>query len=179
MDTKVWIYFKRYLTNCGISILKSWPPDDLISCCFENQYSFHFQCGWTKNEEDKTLSAISLPDNVKAIPEEISRVLACNCQAEEPCKRGNCSCKSLQISCTVFCKCRDAKCANPWTVSESEDVEGELFWLLRFVFYVFKCICRIKLDFITYQYFTRIIYDVTVKGTCKEKMSYNESISFW
>ena len=118
----------------------------------------------------ETLSAISLPDNTKPVPEEISRVLACNCQAAEPCKRGNCSCKSLQISCTVFCKCYDGKCANPWTVSEEED--DELIWLyfviLSCICVYYKCICWIKLltFILSRSYSITCINDVTVKGMC-------------
>ena len=70
----------------------------------------------------KMLTGKKFPQNFRAL----RMVLACNCQAEEPCKRGNCSCKSLQTACTIFCKCIDGKCANPWTVSELEEFEGEL-----------------------------------------------------
>ena len=38
------------------------------------------------NEKEGLLSAIPLPEHVKAVPDEVSRVLACNCLAEQPCQ---------------------------------------------------------------------------------------------
>ena len=39
--------------------------------------TFHFQSRWAKNVNEGTLSPILLPENVKSVPEEVSRVLAC------------------------------------------------------------------------------------------------------
>ena len=58
---------------------------------------------------------VTVAEGVKAIPDEVSRVLACNCKAIEPCKLGNCLCKSLKISCTEFCACNADACHNEWT----------------------------------------------------------------
>ena len=38
--------------------------------------------------------------------------MACGCKKDEPCKMGNCSCKSEQIPCSIFCVCQE-KCKNP------------------------------------------------------------------
>ena len=59
-----------------------------------------------QSEGDETVVAVAVAEGVKAIPDEVSHVLACNCKAIEPCKRGNCSCMSLKISCTEFCACK-------------------------------------------------------------------------
>ena len=57
-----------------------------------------------QSEGDETVVAVTVVEGVKAIPDEVSRVLACNCKAIG--KRGNCSCMSLKISCTEFCACK-------------------------------------------------------------------------
>ena len=54
-------------------------------------------------------------EGVQVIPDEVSHVLACSCKAAELCKRGNCSCKLLKISCTQFCACYASICKNEWT----------------------------------------------------------------
>ena len=59
--------------------------------------------------------AVTVAEGVKAIPDGVSHVLACNCKAIEPCKRGNCSCKSLKTSCTEFCVCNANAYHNEWT----------------------------------------------------------------
>lgn len=70
-----------------------------------------------------------LPENVKKVPKKVYRVLACTCQADEPCKKGNCSSRSFQISCTMFCKCYTGdkkcavKCVSPWNVPEENYFE--------------------------------------------------------
>jgi len=53
---------------------------------------------WIRSEENETLVAVMVAEGIKVIPDEASRVLSCNCKAIEPGKRGNCSCKSHNIS---------------------------------------------------------------------------------
>ena len=46
--------------------------------------TFYFQSGWVKNVSEGTLSTIMLPKNIKSVPDEVSCVLTCNWQADEP-----------------------------------------------------------------------------------------------
>ncbi len=95
-----------------------------------------FECvqfGWLRNEEEEILVPVMAAEEVQVLPNEVSRVLACNCKAAEACKRGYCSCKSFTISCTQFCACYSTKCYNEWTVeqasfydSQSDSEEEEL-----------------------------------------------------
>ena len=81
--------------------------------------------GFDRNEVEESLAPTMLPPGVEVIPPEIRKILCCNCQAENPCGRGNCTCRNANIGCSIFCKCSslDSCCANPWTtkVDENED----------------------------------------------------------
>ena len=55
-----------------------------------------------------------LPPNVPALPTEVQKLMACGCSADEPCSKGACLCKKLQLGCTEFCKCF-GQCCNPYT----------------------------------------------------------------
>ena len=60
-------------------------------------------------------------------PMELMKVVACGCAAEPMCSCKSCSCRSVGISCTTYCKC-DAcieKCANPFTSTQPEQEDSE------------------------------------------------------
>ena len=76
------------------------------------------QYGWQINKAEETIPIlpVMVPENIKAIPQEILKIVACNCRAAEPCAKGNCSCRGLQMSCTLFCKCYETRCCSIWTL---------------------------------------------------------------
>ena len=53
--------------------------------------------------------------------------MTCGCQANEPCEKGNCSCRTNKLGCSIFCKCSGKNCFNPYTtdVTEAEDMIDE------------------------------------------------------
>lgn len=62
----------------------------------------------------------------------VSDVLTCNCQAVKSCRRGNYSCKSLQIACTTFCKFyKSSNCFNPYKVPEKNNFAS---WNIFFIY---------------------------------------------
>ena len=83
--------------------------------------------GYEKNLDEKTLQPATLPPGVNIIPPEVQKILCCNCKANEPCSKGNCTCRLAGISCTDFCNCFTLlrSCKNPYTVllDETENPE--------------------------------------------------------
>ena len=69
--------------------------------------------GFKKDVINECLVPVTLPENVPALPPEVQKLMACGCSADEPCK-GACSCKTLKLGCTEFCKCY-GQCHNPYT----------------------------------------------------------------
>ena len=61
--------------------------------------------GFKKDVINESLVPVTLPDNVPALPPEVQKLMACGCSADEPCSKGACSCKTLKLGCTEFCKC--------------------------------------------------------------------------
>ena len=96
-----------------------------LSDIYFKRVTFHFHSGLAKNVNKGALSPVMLPQNVESVPEEISRVLACSCQADEPCNKGNCSCRSFHISYMMLGKCStgNVMCASPGSVPEAYDFE--------------------------------------------------------
>ena len=73
--------------------------------------------GYDRNEEEETLEPTMLPPGVDVIPPTIRKILTCNCQANSPCGRGNCTCRKGNLGCSIFCKCPslDSPYVNPLT----------------------------------------------------------------
>ena len=78
--------------------------------------------GWKRDVENHCLVPVTLPPCVPALPEVVQKLMACGCQATEPCSKGKCSCRTLHITCTIFCKCTEESCRNPYTVREENDL---------------------------------------------------------
>ena len=67
-----------------------------------------------------------LPPGVEVIPPEIRKILSCNCQASGPCSKGNCTCRTANIGCSIFCKCSILQnCMNQFTVKSVESNDAE------------------------------------------------------
>ena len=82
--------------------------------------------GYDRNPEEKTLDPTTLPPGVSIIPPEVQKILCCNCKANEPCGKGNCTCRLGGISCTIFCACYSlGTCKNPHTVNPDESDNQE------------------------------------------------------
>ena len=83
--------------------------------------------GWEKSEDDESLQPSMLPVGIDAIPKEVIKLMACGCQASEPCAKGNCSCRVNRLGCSIFCKCLSKNCFNPHTtnIDEAEDMIDE------------------------------------------------------
>ena len=83
------------------------------------------QYGWEVKEQ----GPLPTTGVTHAAPPQIMKVIACNCSAQPACSRATCSCRAAAISCTSFCKCHQAQCANPFTKvdngSDNEDDEND------------------------------------------------------
>ena len=78
--------------------------------------------GWTK--EDEMLLPTTLPDGVDPLPQEVLKVIACNCQTDEPCRQGNCTCKKNKMACSMFCKCRGVDCFSSLTPKTEKNTKA-------------------------------------------------------
>ena len=82
--------------------------------------------GWKRDEDNECLVPVMLPPGIDALPKEVQKLMACGCQATEPCGKGNCSCRTLRLTCTIFCKCSGSNsCRNPYSVSVKDIEDGE------------------------------------------------------
>ena len=80
--------------------------------------------GYQRNEEERSLEPVMLPPDVDVIPPQIRKILSCNCQADTPCAKGNCTCRNANIGCSIFCKCYVSEnCMNP--LSSKPDAEKQ------------------------------------------------------
>ena len=79
--------------------------------------------GWTK-EEDMLLPT-TLPEGVDPLPKEVMKIIACNCQPDEPCSQGSCTCKKNKMPCSIFCKCRVIECFSSLTVEKNANAAND------------------------------------------------------
>ena len=68
--------------------------------------------GWVKDDQNKSLQPVILPDEVKLAPEMIRRLNRCGCHSSAPCSSRACSCNSANMKCTIFCVCYNQGCCN-------------------------------------------------------------------
>ena len=69
--------------------------------------------GWVKDDQNKFLQPVTLPDEVELIPEMVLRLIQCECHSTTPCSSRACSCNSANKKCTIFCACYNQGCCNP------------------------------------------------------------------
>lgn len=134
-----YIRHKLFTTKINTSSrLRSLPPTD--DAFVQHIKRAHLQariwkCAETKDpQEDITKYGWIVRDGkpcpspgiTTAGPREVMEVVACSCATEKPCAFQKCSCKSVYLSCTSFCKCfTDGKvCQNEYTVKEYESDIG-------------------------------------------------------
>ena len=69
--------------------------------------------GWVKDDQNKSLQPVTLPDKVKLAPEMVLHLIKCGCHTATPCSSRACSCNSANMKCTIFCTCYNQGCCNP------------------------------------------------------------------
>ena len=69
--------------------------------------------GWVKDDQNKPLQPVTLPDEVELAPEMVLRLIKCGCHSTTPCSSRACSCNSANMKCTIFCACYNQGCCNP------------------------------------------------------------------
>ena len=71
--------------------------------------------GWVKDDLDKSLCAVPLPQDVPLAPAEVLKMIQCTCSSEQPCSSLRCGCASGQLPCSL-CKCGGSdSCCNQMT----------------------------------------------------------------
>lgn len=65
---------------------------------------------------------MTVPAGVALAPEELLKLIKCNCKSELPCSNNRCGCRKTGIGCTVFCVCQGT-CWN--TVNNNDDDEND------------------------------------------------------
>ena len=69
--------------------------------------------GWVKDDQNKSLQPVTLPDEVELVPEMVLRLIKCGCHSTTPCSLRACNCNSANIKCTIFCACYNQGYCNP------------------------------------------------------------------
>ena len=113
--------------------------------------------GFKKDVINECLIPVTLPENVPALPPEVQRLMACGCSAVEPCSKGTCSCKTLKLGCTEFCKCY-GQCHNPYT----SHITGEDYYND-----IIDCAMMTLNSFLECTMFVRLIFENLVIFKCK------------
>jgi hypothetical protein len=102
-------------TSIWKSALDEYPPD-------LNPSNF----GWVKDTTSKSLSPVTVPQDVLPAPPEILQIISCGCSRNEACSTCQCGCRKGQLACTVFCKCtKEGNCHNPWTKYATEPSDDD------------------------------------------------------
>ncbi len=71
--------------------------------------------GWTRDEMNRTLVPITVPETVSLAPASLMSLIRCGCASDPHCGSSRCGCRSANLSFTVFCACHDACCVNSHT----------------------------------------------------------------
>ena len=69
--------------------------------------TFVFLFGWEKDDTEKRLIPIRQPDGCDLAPKKVRDLIACECKSDDPCKKGNCSCKKQHLPCSILCECKN------------------------------------------------------------------------
>ena len=79
--------------------------------------------GW-ENGKDGELNPVTVPTGVALAPEELLKLIKCNCKSELPCSNNRCGCWKTGIGCTVFCVCQGT-CWNTVNNDDHDDDEND------------------------------------------------------
>ena len=73
--------------------------------------------GWLREETTQSLTPVTVPKGIALAPEEILKLIKCQCDSEEPCGTLRCGCNKARLGCTVFCTCQGSIiCKNEQTL---------------------------------------------------------------
>ena len=50
--------------------------------------------------------------------------MACNCASDTPCRKGQCGCRQTDRPCSIFCRCFNNNCCNPFSTLNPDENEG-------------------------------------------------------
>ena len=140
---EIWIKKMSSKNITAAPLLKCLPPTD--ESFVEHVKRAHLQCliwlsaeakdppsvnpcelGW-RLEEGKLLPRM-VGENVKAVPEQLMKLIKCSCSSSLPCSSSRCSCYTAKLSCSSFCSCfHQDSCNNPSTPSSNlaEDTDDD------------------------------------------------------
>ena len=68
--------------------------------------------GWKRDETNKILVPITVPQNTTLAPAAILRLVKCGCDSDARCSSNRCGCNNAKLACTVFCTCHGVGCFN-------------------------------------------------------------------
>ena len=81
--------------------------------------------GWDVDPETGVLKPMMLPNGTIIAPEEVLRIVKCNCSVSQ-CRTLVCSCHKSNFPCTPFCSCECIECENPFNRNNAqEEVEED------------------------------------------------------
>ena len=82
--------------------------------------------GCRRDELNKVLVPMGLPDSVAVAPDEILKMVECGCSTYSLCKTGQCSCASARVAYGLMCSfCGDADiCWNEVTEGQTKENDG-------------------------------------------------------
>lgn len=64
-----------------------------------------------------------LMTDIPIAPQNIITKIGCGCKSDNPCGKGNCSCKKIGIDCSGACEC-NGDCLNKNPVFENEESDN-------------------------------------------------------
>ena len=81
---------------------------------------------WRKDELNKELVPIGLPDSIAAAPDEVLNMVKCGCSISNPCKTRRYQCVSARATCSLMCNCHgDAGiCQNEVTKGQTKEEDN-------------------------------------------------------
>ena len=72
--------------------------------------------GYVKDESMKILLPTTVPVGVPLAPDNVLKLIKCNCAGDKRCRTTKCSCNRSNLPCTVFCSCNgESDCKNKLT----------------------------------------------------------------
>ena len=79
------------------------------------------QYGWKKDENTKSLVAVTVPSDTELAPSYIQELIKCSCSSDPPCVSANCGCNKAGLACSVFCTCKMTECYRTQTNADEEE----------------------------------------------------------
>ena len=80
--------------------------------------------GWRRDEENETLVPLFSAEDISQLPSKLEKLMACNCASDTPCRKGQCGCRQTDRPCSIFCRCFNNNCCNPFSTVNPDENEG-------------------------------------------------------